>query len=171
MPYANLIPVFPESEALLAKQDLTECINRMPFLINLTPREKGKNLHLGSKSASFIVRALDHYRNHPEIRVPYLDIAAWENDYDVQTRLESILRQIRSLEEAVNDTIIALRQENMKAALTCYRSAKSAAQQNVPGTDNIVADLQAMLPGIHQNRKKKEGEGKKEADTGKDAKK
>ncbi|QQS30681.1 MAG: hypothetical protein IPM47_07055 [Sphingobacteriales bacterium] len=162
MPYADLTIVFPESEALLAKQDLTECLNRLPFLINLTPREKKNNLQLGSKSAAFIYRSLDHYRNHPEIRVPYLDIAAWENDYAVQTRLESLLRQIRSLEEAVNDTIIALSQENMTAALTCYKSAKNAAKQNVPGTDHIIADLQPMLPGVHQKRKKKEGEGKSE---------
>ncbi len=160
MPYANLTPVFTEAELALAKQDLTDCSNRMPFLINLRSDEKSKYLNLGSKTTSFIVRALDHYRNRPEIRVPYLDIVEWENDYTVLTRLESLQRQLRSLEEAVNDTVIALRQENMTAALTCYRSAKSAAQLNIPGADHIVTDLQSMLPGIHQG-KKKEGEGVK----------
>ncbi|QQS30944.1 MAG: hypothetical protein IPM47_08495 [Sphingobacteriales bacterium] len=161
MPYANLTPVFTEAELVLAKQDLKNCINRMPFLINLRGDEKTKYLRLGKNSTSFVVRALEHYRNHPEIRVPYLDITAWENDHDVQTRLESLLRQLRSLEEAVNDTIIALRQENMTAALTCYKSAKNAAKQNVPGTDHIVIDLLSMLPGIHQGKNKEKQTVKK----------
>ena len=32
MPYSDFKPVFPEAELAIAKQDLTTCTNRKPFL-------------------------------------------------------------------------------------------------------------------------------------------
>lgn len=164
MPYANLKPVFTAADLSLAQQDLTQCSNRMPFLVNLTDIEKNRYLRLGARATPFILRALDHYRNTPAIQVPYVQLAEWENDFATLNRLETLLGQLRSLEEAINDTVIALRQECMVAALSCYKSAKNAAQQNVPGTDHIVADLSVMLPGIHQGKGKNKKEKEKEKD-------
>lgn len=70
-------------------------------------------------------------------------------------RLEVLLAQVRVLEQAIADTVIALRQENTVAATTFYKTVKIAATQNVPGTNAIIDDLQSMLPGIKTNRKPK----------------
>jgi len=88
-------------------------------------------------------------------------LAEWQNDHEVYKRLEALLAQVRVLEQAITDTVIALRQENTVAAITFYKTVKMAATQNVPGTNAIIDDLQPMLPGIKTNRKSKN----KEAET------
>lgn len=147
MPYANLQPVFDEATLLLAIQDVQNCIGRLPFLINLTSKEKLQYLRLGAKTLPFISRALIHCKNNPNLQVSYAPLAEWENDWEVCQRLERLQMQVQTLHEALADTIIALKQESTRAALAFYQNAQIAAAYNVPGTDSIVADLQPMMPG------------------------
>jgi len=155
MPYANLTPVFTDAQLQLALQQINDCRTQLPFLVNLTPKERTGYLRLGPNAAAFFSKAINHCQNNPHLIPPFLALAEWQNDHEVYKRLEVLLAQVRVLEQAIADTVIALRQENTVAATTFYKMVKIAATQNVPGTDTIVNDLQPMLPGIKTNRKPK----------------
>jgi len=155
MPYANLSPEFTDADLQLALQQINNCRAQLPFLVNLTPQERAGYLRLGPNAAAFFNKALNHGQNNPNLLPPFMALAEWQNDHEVYKRLEILLSQVRVLEQAIADTVIALRQENTTAAITFYKTVKMAATQNVPGTDSIVDDLQAMLPGIKAHRKTK----------------
>lgn len=161
MPYANLTPVFEETDLQLAQQDLLNCQSRLPFLVNLTYEEKTSYLRLGASTSAFMLKTLIHYQNNPHLHLSYLPLAEWQNDYAVYRRLEALLLQMQSLEEAISDTLTALRMENVNAGLTFYKMVKAASTQNVPGIDSILDDLKPMMPGILRNRKKGKKEEKK----------
>ncbi|PSJ71558.1 hypothetical protein C7N43_38720 [Sphingobacteriales bacterium UPWRP_1] len=152
MPYANLSPSFDAATLTLALADIAQIKARMPFLINLTPNEKKSFLRLGRSNRAFIEQCLNHINNNPILQLPFIDIPEWQNDWEVFKRLDNLHREIQSLEEAVNDTRLALLKECMIQALAFYRGAKSAALQNVPGTDSIVQDLHAFFPASGSKR-------------------
>ena len=155
MPYANLTPVFTETDLQLALQQINNCRTQLPFLVNLTPKERTGYLRLGPNAAAFFSKAINHCQNNPHLMPPFIALAGWQNDHEVYKRLEVLLAQVRVLEQAIADTVIALRQENTAAAMTFYKTVKMAATQNVPGTDAIIDDLQPMMPGRKANRKSK----------------
>ncbi|OWY24127.1 hypothetical protein C7N43_23760 [Sphingobacteriales bacterium UPWRP_1] len=155
MPYANLTPVFTPAQLQLALQLISDCRTQLPFLVNLTPQERTGYLRLGPNAAAFFNKAINHCQNNPHLMPPFMALAEWQNDHEVYKHLEVLLAQVRVLEQAIADTVIALRQENTVAAMSFYKMVKMAATQNVPGTDAILADLQPMLPGIKANRKAK----------------
>ena len=155
MPYANLSPVFDDAALQLALQQINDFRAQLPFLVNLTPQERSGYLRLGPNAAVFFNKALNHVQNNPNLLPPFMTLAEWQNDHEVYKRLEILLSQVRVVEQAISDTVIALRQENTTAAITFYKTVKMAATQNVPGTDSIVNDLQPMLPGIKAHRKTK----------------
>ena len=141
MPYGNITPAFDAETLTLALADIAQLKARMPFVVNLTHNEKKNYLKLGPGNVRFIEQSLNHIQNNPKLQLPFIDIAEWQNDWEVFKRLDNLYWEIKSLEEAVNDTRIALQKECMVQALAFYRGAKSASVQNVPGTDSIVKNL------------------------------
>ncbi len=153
MPYANLQIAFTEADYLLVRQDIINLRNKFPFAVNLTPKDKTQHLHLGKKTLPFVQKALQCYTETPELQTGFLSVAEWQNDWETMQRLEKLLLQLNSLQEMVEDTVVALRMENTTAALTFYKLLKNAAEQNVPGTTAILAELKTMLPGSFQKKK------------------
>lgn len=151
MPYANLQPVFDTAILALAKTDIINCRARVPFIVNLTKKEKIAYLRLGKKEHAFIAQALTHYRQNPILAVPYLPLTEFENDFAAYERLLELHDMVKVLENDLAHTLLALKQECIKSALGFYQSAKKAREHNVPGVDSIVNDLSPMMPG----RKKK----------------
>ncbi len=147
MSYGNLQPVFDVAELSLAKADIVNCRDRMPFLVNLTAKQKKAYLSLGKKTKSFITKALNYYRQYPELRTSFVPLTEFENDWETCQRLEELHSMVKVLENDLAHTILALTQESMKSALDLYQNVKNASKHNVPGTDNIVEDLRPMLPG------------------------
>lgn len=153
MPYGNITPVFDAETLTLALADIAQLKARMPFVVNLTYNEKKNYLKLGPGNTRFIEQSLNHIQNNPKLQLPFIDIAEWQNDWEVFKRLDNLYREIKSLEEAVNDTRIALEKECMVQALAFYRVVKLAASQNVPGTDSIVQNLHTFFPASGTKRK------------------
>lgn len=153
MPYANLQITFTEADYLLAQQDIINLMNKFPFAVNLTPKEKSSNLHLGPKTLMFVKKSLLFYTNKPLLHTGFLPLSEWQNDWDTMQRLDMLLAQVNILQEMLADTVMALRMENTTSALTFYKILKSAAQQNVPGTTDVLAELKVMLPGTFKNKK------------------
>ncbi|QQS27676.1 MAG: hypothetical protein IPM47_12375 [Sphingobacteriales bacterium] len=154
MPYANLRIAFPEADYLLAKNDFDHLKSRLPFVINLTPAEKSGYLRLGGKAMMFVRKSLQFYTDNPALQTGYVSLTEWKNDWETMERLEMLLLQVNVLQEALQDTVTALKMENMSSALSFYNILKNAAQQNVPGTDNILSQLKEMMPGAHRKKTK-----------------
>jgi len=154
MPYANLKIAFSEADYLQVREDIIELKNKFPFAVNLTPKEKSRYLRLGNKTLMFMQKSLQCYTETPELQTGFLQVAAWRNDWETMQRLEKLLAQVNTVQEILQDTVTALRMENTTAALTFYNILKSAAQQNVPGTTEILAELKTMLPGNFKKKKK-----------------
>ena len=165
MPYANLQINFDDEDLELALQDLKNCINKLPFMVNLTNKEKSSYMRMGSKSTVFIKTALMYYQTNPNLQLPVLNLTEWQNDFDNYRRLEILLAQAQTLVEGISDTVIALRMENMAAARGFYKIAQMAATQNVPGIDAIVQDLRPMMPGLKKYRKKNKDQAPKQGST------
>lgn len=153
MPYANLQIAFTEADYLLVRQDIINLRNKFPFAVNLTPKDRTQHLHLGKKTLPFVQKSLQCYTETPELQTGFLSVAEWQNDWETMQRLEKLLLQLNSLQEMVEDTVVALRMENTNAALTFYKLLKNAAEQNVPGTTTILAELKTMLPGNFKKKK------------------
>ena len=147
LPYGNLQPVFDVADLTLAKADIVNCRARLPFLVNLTAKQKKAHLDLGKKTKSFITKALNYYRQYPELRTSFVSLTEFENDWETCQRLEELHSVVKVLENDLAHTILALKQESMKSALGLYHNVKKASEYNVPGTDNIIEDLRPMLPG------------------------
>jgi len=146
-PYNNL-------SSSLGTGDYNQIINRinaikaaLPFLINLTPDERRRGLRQGDKSMAFVSKALEYASAHPNLVPPYLNVGEFQKDHDLREQLLHILREMNSLVEAIDDTVLALGREEFEQALIFYNSVKQAAKGNVPGTGSIYEDLAERFPG------------------------
>ena len=153
MPYANLQIAFTEADYQLVRQELIDLTSRFPFAVNLTPEEKSSYLRLGKKNLMFVQKSLWFYTETPMLHSNFLSVAEWKNDWETMQRLDSLLTQVNSLQEMLQDTVTALKMENTKAALTFYKILKNAAGVNVPGTHTVLAELKTMLPGNFKQKK------------------
>lgn len=146
-PYANI-------SGNLSSGDFNQIINRinaikgaLPFLVNLTADERRRGLKMGDKSLAFITKCLEYASAHPNLVPPYLNVPEFQKDHALRDQLVQIIRELNSLVEAVDDTILALGKEEFEHALIFYNSVKQAAKGNVPGTGAIVEDLAERFPG------------------------
>lgn len=146
-PYRNLSDT-------LSTGDYNQIINRinaikaaLPFLINLTVNERKGGLKLGDKSLAFVNKALEYATAHPNLVPPYLNVSEFQKDHNLREQLLHILRELNTLVEAVDDTVMALGTEEFEQALIFYNSVKQAIKGNVPGTDAIYEDLASRFPG------------------------
>jgi hypothetical protein len=138
----------------LSTGDYNQIINRinaikaaLPFLVNLTADERRSGLKMGDKSLAFVSKCLEYASAHPNLVPPYLNVAEFQKDHDLREQLLHIIRELNTLVEAVDDTILALGKEEFEQALIFYNSVKQAAKGNVPGTGAIVEDLAERFPG------------------------
>ncbi len=154
MPYENLTPDFEEADLELCKEDIKNVIERLPFAVNLTSKDKMGFLRMGRGTYLFVQKAIEMYRTHTNLRVDYLKLEEWENDFAVYNRLRYLQMMVKGLEERISDTLIALGKENTNAALIFYNNLKKASQFNVPGTTNMVEDLGSFFENQRKKPKK-----------------
>lgn len=146
-PYADISANLSGGNLNNILEKLTEVKVLLPFLVNLTAEERQTGLKLGDKSEAFVKKALEYATAHPEIVPPFLDVGEFNKDHTLREKLKAVLRELKGLTEAVDDTIFALGKESFEQALTFYDSAKQADKRNVPGVGSIVSDLAARFPG------------------------
>jgi hypothetical protein len=156
MPYANLnIGLTPAKRKALISQ-IAALQASMPYLVNLTPKEKINYLRMGKKAPTFINAALELAKQNPNILPPYFDMPGFTADVQDHQFLGDALVQINSLQQAVANTVIALEQESIRTALDFYKHCQAASTQNIPGAGATLAQLQPMMPKTGKKKKKKE---------------
>lgn len=156
MPYANLSIGLDETK----RQDYLNAISdlqmQMNFLVQLTPKEKQNHYRLGKKSFVFFTKAVELARQNPALIPPYFNQAEFEKDVQDHQFMSDVLVQITQLQAAIKDTVIALEQESVRAALTFYKFCLTASTQNYVGAHEALAQLKPIM--------NKTGKGKKKTD-------
>jgi len=148
MPNDNLISVAVEPTAMDAiQQAITTIKTQLPFLLKLSPDEKRIYARMGDKSLPFVDKALGYAETNPHLVPPYLQVVEFKKDMELVKSLTKIQQPLKSLMEAIDDTMIVAGNESYSAALVFYNSAKRAADAGVQGTQSIVNDLKQRFPG------------------------
>ena len=86
--------------------------------------------------------SLEYAENNPALVPVYLDIAEAKKDFALSQDLNNILKQVSTLQRAIEDTTMVAGSEAYNAALVFYNSVKGASRVNVPGSEAVYNDLQ-----------------------------
>jgi hypothetical protein len=149
----------PESAITQVHGQITAAIQTLaPHTIALTPHERQTLLKMGDKSLAFVEKAHDYAHDNPTLVPSYLDMGAFDVDFQDAHGLWSLLTAIKQLEEAVEDTILAAGSEAYHAALSFYHNVQAAAKDDIPGAKAIVEDLKTRFPGGKRQGKTAEPE-------------
>lgn len=144
MPYNNINASLSPTEQTDLIQRIEDMRALLPFLINLTPKEKQQGRY-GQHNYAFLRAAFDYAQQRPELLPPSFSLTGWQADIELYDRLMPIAQQVAMLQEALNDTMFALRTEAQKSALDFLKFAQVAANGNQPGTTSMVEDLKSKL--------------------------
>ena len=122
------------------------------LLFNLTGQDRLELTKLGDKSLAFVEKSLEYASSNPTLVPTYLDLPEAKRDLKLAQDLGNILKQISTLQRAVEDTMMVAGSEAYDAALVFYGSLKGASRVNVPGSQSILEDLQKRF--IAKSKKK-----------------
>jgi len=156
MPYQNIDASLSPADVKAIKDALDTIIKTMPFLINLTPKERKATFKTGADSVSFVQNALSAAQDHPDILPASFSIPEFKNDVDLFTTLTDLGTLIASVASEVDDTRLAVGGEGMQEATQVYNYVKTAAK-TTPGLKPVADQL--------GERFKKAGGKKKPADS------
>jgi hypothetical protein len=110
------------------------------FLINLTPAERKQFLKMGDKSVAFVQKALQAAQANPTVIPATFNVPEFQKDITLFNDLSEILNFLRPLTEGIDDTMLALGNENMRQGIAVYKLIKEASKTN-SALSTTAADL------------------------------
>ena len=122
------------------KASLKQVKKQMPFLINLSAKERRRFLKMGDKSLAFVTKSLSAAESNPEILPGSFDVKAFGRDYQLAKDLIEIQAMLKQLNEQVDDTLMAVGSEAMTNSLSVYDYVKTAAKRE-PGLKGLAEQL------------------------------
>jgi hypothetical protein len=145
MSQENLISTeIPAQTIAVILNQLTAVNNSLASILifNLTGQDRLEMYKLGDKSQAFVEKSLEYASTNPTLVPTYLDLPEGKKDLKLFQDLSTILKQVSTLQRAVEDTMMVAGSEAYDAALVFYASVKGASRVNVPGSEAIFEDLQ-----------------------------
>ncbi|MGC1375776.1 MAG: hypothetical protein WA821_06125 [Anaerolineales bacterium] len=132
---ASLSP--DDQEAILAA--IATIKQRMPFLIDLTLKERRALPKLGDKSYAFVSKAVEMAAQNPGFLPRAFDVDEARRDMQLFEAMQPIALALMQLYELVDDTRLAVGSEAYMAALTIYNYARTGGQDQA--LDTLAAEL------------------------------
>jgi hypothetical protein len=111
-----------DQQAILAA--LNTILQRMPFLIDLTTRDRRKLFKLGDKSVPFVRKALEVATHHQTMFSPQF-LQEMQKDADLVAVLAPIRVAVDALQKKIEDTNMQAGAEAFAAARTIYSLTKT----------------------------------------------
>ncbi|HEY6530611.1 MAG TPA: hypothetical protein VIZ65_18130 [Cellvibrionaceae bacterium] len=102
---------------------------------------------MGDKTQAFVSKAREYASQNPSLVPSFLDLAAFEVDWQAVELLTRLQRQLAPLADNLNDSLALSGSEAYQAALIFYRNVKMAARAGVPKAKTIEVDLSNRFPG------------------------
>nr|VFK12963.1 MAG: hypothetical protein BECKLPF1236A_GA0070988_100807 [Candidatus Kentron sp. LPFa]VFK29038.1 MAG: hypothetical protein BECKLPF1236C_GA0070990_100798 [Candidatus Kentron sp. LPFa] len=158
MPYQNIDANLSPADIKTIKAAVDAILEKLLFLVNLTPKERKALFKAGPDSISFVQNALNAAQDHPGILPANFSTPQFKKDVDLFTALTDIGAIIASLDSEVDDTRIAVGGEAMQEAAQVYTYVKAAAK-TTPGLKPVAEQLGERFK---QAKKKKKSEPSEE---------
>jgi hypothetical protein len=154
--HSLLIPADIVSQAqTLVDQAITLLL---PYVTSLTPSERHKIPKMGAKTLSFVEKSHDFSVHNPALCPPYLDMDAFDIDFEDAHNLWTLLLSTKQLQEIVDDTEMVAGSEAYQSALVFYNYIKVAARQDVPRAKAEYEELKKRFPGGRHKTDKNESD-------------
>lgn len=112
-----------------------------PKLKTLTPDDRRKLPKMGDGTEPFVVKSAEYAKSNPEFLPPYVSADALAVDLKAIETLNTQVRPLRQLVNALDDSIMLAGSEAYTAALSYYNNVKQALKMGVPGAEAIYKDL------------------------------
>lgn len=129
------------------RQSLQSIREKLPFLIDLSLQERRELVKLGTSSREFVSAALIAAKNHEASLPKNFDLAEMERDIALFHQLYDLHLQFSQLAELLDDTLLAVGSDALRASLEVYGVLKVT---GVGGADDL---LQKMAKRYRTSRK------------------
>ena len=144
MKYRNISASLSNEDIVAIKEGIKAIVEKLPFLINLTPYERRLGFKMGNKSIAFVEEALDAAKRNPSILPPEFKIEDFDQDYRLAKDLDDLLTMLAQVVEKVSNTAMAAGIEAFEAALDVYRQVKISSKC-MPGMQVVAKKLGARF--------------------------
>jgi hypothetical protein len=119
----------------------------VPKLVALGPQDRRELPKMGDRTATFVLKTMDHVNRNPSLRPAYLDLAEFAADMAAVDVLQSLQRPLTQISSMVDDSLTLSGSEAYTAALACYHAIKGAAKMKLPGAEAVAEDLGQQFAG------------------------
>ena len=140
MPQLNINASVPTADVQAIKDAFALILNKLPFLVNLTPSERQSVFKTGPDSLSFIQNALTAAQDNPAILPVSFITTQFKNDVDLFALLTELTTMASSLTSQLDDTRLAVGGEAMQQASQVYTYVKTASK-TTPGLKPVAEQL------------------------------
>ena len=158
MPYENIQATLTDADMLDIFNHIDQSNLKLPFLVNLTMKERKKAGRKGASVKAFNKKTLIYAQQNPQYIPSYLDINGTYADQELCDKLKAVKARLDILSDGLHSTILALQNEVYASTRVVYRSIETATKQNVPGSSEIYNDLKQHFPRTGKRKKKVEEE-------------
>lgn len=133
--------VTPEVEAQIIQslKDMYE--QQMPFLLDLSLKERIRMSKLSPRYSEFVDTSFRHATTCPHFLPNYIALEEFTKDMNLRDCLLRIREEVRILDKKLRDTIMVAKSEAFQSARVFYGSVKTAAKEKKEGAEIIVKDL------------------------------
>jgi hypothetical protein len=140
MPYQNISASLSEADIQAVKDAFATVLQKLPFLVNLTPDERKTIFKAGPDRVSFVQNAAAAAKNNPHIFPASFDTQEFQNDVELFADLTELSTLADSVASQIDDTRLAVGGEAMRQATQVYNYVKEAAK-TTPGLKPLADQL------------------------------
>jgi hypothetical protein len=140
MPYHDIDASLSAADIQAIKDAFAVVLNKLPFLVNLTPDERKSITKTGPDSLSFVQNALSGALANPDIFPASFSTAAFKKDVDLLAVLSELGTMADSVASQIDDTRLAVGGEAMQQGMQVYNYVKTAAK-TTPGLKPLADQL------------------------------
>lgn len=136
------------------KNNIQQIRNNLPFLISLTKEERKNKQNMGQGGVGYSKAALKAAQTHPEILPVKFQTAEFEKDVLLYEQLQTLLADLSTLCQNIDDTVLLLGQEMMEQSNDVYATIKLAAKR-----ENKYKPTADDMSIFYKRKSMKKGEG------------
>nr|VFK60591.1 MAG: hypothetical protein BECKTC1821F_GA0114240_10477 [Candidatus Kentron sp. TC] len=157
MPYQNIDASLSPEDVQAIEAAFQTILEKLPFLVNLTPKERRSLFKTGVDSVSFIENALNAAQDYPDILPATFKTEELKSDVDLFSVLTDIGTIAASVASEIDDTRLAVGSEAMEKGTQVYNYVKTAAK-TTPGLKPVADQLGQRFKKAGRHKKHAEPE-------------
>ncbi|MGB4400230.1 MAG: hypothetical protein WBJ10_12740 [Daejeonella sp.] len=132
--------VLNDADKTAVLEALAQVKEKMPFLINMTGKERHKSRKMGAKSVEYVNLSLQSSQTFGFLMPPSVDITEFAKDVSLINQLVAIRMELGALLEGIDDTMTAAGADAMHFSDLVYSYLKTGARTNA-GVKGITAEI------------------------------